>query len=431
MAEDFVTVPKASDAQVLRFLREVQVMTSDGWRSGHASINCYGAGLTLSEGDAAEIKAIEDDDLDLISQASVTFNGPSGQSFNVEYIRQGRDRKSPLFDELKFYRGNQGVPANFYIDVVRKVHSHFIVTSSEIDQMPGASILRESNQAISLTLELSKRIQNTGLRFTEGLVQLEEKLTGDLLNYKAALDEAAVKERQRLQAEYQQQFQSLADEQYKLELIRKEFETREPRHVRRQIRSDILKRVEKRSFDFSLTKTTQSLRKPVEIGLIVVFALFVAGSIFSLTQWGSALSQGSTTVLILLGLKTFFLTAGAAVSAYAYVRWQNKWFEQHAHAEFRLRQFELDIERASWLVETLQEWHLENKDPMPDALLHSLTRSMFVDDNDRADPLRHPADELASALLNSAASMKLNFAGNELLLDRKSIKGLNEAKDQK
>ena len=31
-------------------------------------------------------------------------------------------------------------------------------------------------------------------------------------------------------------------------------------------------------------------------------------------------------------------------------------FEQHAQTEFQLKQFELDMERASWIVETSLEW---------------------------------------------------------------------------
>jgi hypothetical protein len=33
----------------------------------------------------------------------------------------------------------------------------------------------------------------------------------------------------------------------------------------------------------------------------------------------------------------------------------------HASAEFLLKQFELDIDRASWVVETAMEWHLINR----------------------------------------------------------------------
>jgi len=44
-----------------------------------------------------------------------------------------------------------------------------------------------------------------------------------------------------------------------------------------------------------------------------------------------------------------------------YVRWMNRWFEQHAAAEFWLKQFQLDIDRASWVVETALEWRKEQK----------------------------------------------------------------------
>nr|WP_320010310.1 hypothetical protein [uncultured Desulfobulbus sp.] len=88
--------------------------------------------------------------------------------------------------------------------------------------------------------------------------------------------------------------------------------------------------------------------------------------------------------------------------------------QQHAQAEFRLKQFQLDIERASWLVETALDWDAKQDKELPNELLAGLSRNLFNFEDEKIDQVRHPVDELASALMGTASKVKLNLAGNQV-----------------
>ena len=102
----------------------------------------------------------------------------------------------------------------------------------------------------------------------------------------------------------------------------------------------------------------------------------------------------------------------------------NRWFEQHAAAEFLLKQFQLDVDRSSWLVETALEWRRAEKTELPAPLLEGIARNLFSTGGagDRASA----ADDLASALVGNASQLKMRFGDNEINFDRKGIERLAE-----
>ena len=109
-----------------------------------------------------------------------------------------------------------------------------------------------------------------------------------------------------------------------------------------------------------------------------------------------------------------------------YIRWLNRWFEQHAAAEFLLKQFELDIDRASWVVETAMEWRRDQNAEVPAPLLEGITRNLFSDRGDSSET-HSAADDLASALVGNASQLKLRMGENEVSFDRKGLAGLGKA----
>ena len=100
----------------------------------------------------------------------------------------------------------------------------------------------------------------------------------------------------------------------------------------------------------------------------------------------------------------------------------NKWFEQHASTEFALKQFQLDIERASWIVETALEWKDTKGGNIPDILLDNISKDLFKYEKKDSDAELHPADQLASALLGTASNLKLNVGNSVIEFDGKKLK---------
>ena len=99
----------------------------------------------------------------------------------------------------------------------------------------------------------------------------------------------------------------------------------------------------------------------------------------------------------------------------------NKWFEQHAKAEFELRQFQLDIDRASWVVETSLEWKTILGSPIPTVLLESITNNLFVHDEANKKESATPVTDFTSAILGTSSKMKIKSGNTELELDGKRI----------
>lgn len=103
------------------------------------------------------------------------------------------------------------------------------------------------------------------------------------------------------------------------------------------------------------------------------------------------------------------------------------WFRQHADEEFRLKRLELDIDRASWVVEMAMEWRDEKGFTIPEELIERLTRSLFVD-RELADSPQHPYENLASALFDSVKSMRMAIPGiGEAELDRRALRRFRRA----
>ncbi|WP_348719983.1 hypothetical protein [uncultured Alcanivorax sp.] len=125
------------------------------------------------------------------------------------------------------------------------------------------------------------------------------------------------------------------------------------------------------------------------------------------------------SVAILVG-KQILLSGAFGASVIFYVRWMNAWFSQHASTEFQLRQFQLDIERASWVVETALEWKDAKGSTIPAELLGPISNNLFGAESTDSSVVT-PADELASALLGTASKVRLNVAGSELELDGKKL----------
>ncbi|MGR9116514.1 MAG: hypothetical protein ACU85E_12170 [Gammaproteobacteria bacterium] len=155
--------------------------------------------------------------------------------------------------------------------------------------------------------------------------------------------------------------------------------------------------------------------------MLVLTGLLGAGAIQAAFEFIKAINSNDTPLLYSLAARQLLFTFGAVGSLIYFIRWLNRWLEQHAQAEFQLRQFQLDIERASWIVETTLEWNDAKGTTIPDKLLESLSRNLFKDTSQQPEQAVHPTDQLASALLGSASSIKLKAGDSEINIDPKKL----------
>jgi len=243
------------------------------------------------------------------------------------------------------------------------------------------------------------------------------------------LEQRAQSERDGLAAQFERRQDELNAREEELKKRLSEVDDRASRHARRKIREDIKQELAKRYLKFELTEGTRKLRAPVfwfAIVLLIVFGVgFVTYSGLAFVQLLN--SNLGTPQLIVSAVRQILLGAAFGSTAVFFIRWNNRWFEQHASEEFRLKRLELDLDRASWVVEMGLEWMQEKGEQIPSELLARLTSNLFLHDGQGKDVALHPADQFAS-LLGASNQAKLDFPGGSLSFDRKGLKAL-EAKE--
>jgi hypothetical protein len=84
------------------------------------------------------------------------------------------------------------------------------------------------------------------------------------------------------------------------------------------------------------------------------------------------------------------------------------------------KQFELDINRASWIVELALEWKDEKSQQIPDDLLEKLSRNLFLH-RDEKESHSNSSEEIAKLLFGASSRVSIKTPAVDAELDRKGI----------
>jgi len=281
--------------------------------------------------------------------------------------------------------------------------------------------------------------------FREAELKRLEEIAHDLLikqqQYMQARDDEYTLKRKTLEGEYdsksnilsvnyRKREEELEKKKEELDTKLKQIDDRESKHVRRKIREDLKEELKSRSQKFELTAGTRKLRQPIFWFSLILLAIFGAGFIFFsvysfLSMIKGGFDLGNAEVISILVKQIVFAVAFGSTSVF-YIRWNNRWFEKHSDEEFKLKRYEIDLDRASWLAEMAFEWKKEKGEEIPTELIERLSRNLFAYEEKESEPL-HPSEQLAEAILGAASSVSLKVPGGaEVHLDRKSIKALDK-----
>jgi hypothetical protein len=423
MSQQLLQIPRQSDASIIECFKKV----GEEFGIDQFSVSAVGypslGQVTLSESDT-ELDTIVAANTALIDTASMNISG-----LPVAYHRGGivnfngqQKSKSPYFDELVFTQNN-----NIQLSGPDRIRLTAMF-AKELSSFAPERGVGETPEQIQLSA-----IHNATLERLEGL---NEELVAATHDYRNKLDsefsEKASKLEQvygdkevALEDGYQEAREALEEEKKTLEARRRELDDKDNTHARREIRKDILKEIKNRQQDFRLTQGTVALRRPIFIAMVMLVSVFLLGSVSTAIELFNKSLSGNDLIFTLIkqGLYTF----GAVGSIIFFIRWMNRWFEQHSLTEFHLKQFELDMERASWLVETSLEWKDAKGTAMPPELMQSLSTNLFSD-REEIEHVAHPADQLASALLGSASAIKVQAGDSLIEIDPKKLKKQSSVK---
>ena len=426
-------IVRQTDKRLLSSCRELAKNGTFNWSNGSLTLR---TGITVPVSpDSSSKKELLDKILEKNSELCSSFQFPIADNFSVTITRP----KDKLFDTVKIYcgSGRQQVQVSevtvIELEASLRKKLRALGAKQSISAILGKELksyyeARESelSRLESIVVDAQKRVLASSL---ESQRRLDDSFQEKRLELEAELKERAAQLEERADAREA----DLEKREKVLEERLKDLDDRANRHARRGIRKDLKKEFEKRSSEFQLTEGTQKLRGSIWWFTVVLIALFGLG--FVVSTWFSFqaladLSKVSSTALTLIIVRQVLLGLAFGGTSIFFVRWNNRWFEQHASEEFKLKRMEIDFDRASWLVEMALEWKDEKGSEIPARLLDGLSKNLFQDQHDDHSDL-HPVDQLASALLGSSSGLKLTLPGGigTLDIDRKGIKQLEKQKN--
>lgn len=300
-------------------------------------------------------------------------------------------------------------------EVIGLIQKHFTPyeRTDAIDKLLGAELAefyRKRDEALT-------RLEQTQVRLVEQQEAYQRRLQDQTEEIREQVRQDGEAYKAELEAKHTSRMEEQDKREAELDERVKQIDDRDSKHARRQHQKEIKDALKELDTNFTLSTGTARKRRSMHVVFIAGLAFSLAGVIYTVSV-DPDLSKVATWVKMGLGSATFI---GFAT---AYLRWMNHWFNQHANEEFRLKRLSLDIDRASWLVETVSEWQAEHPDqPLPDELLRQLGEGLFSPAAKEQVDEEHPL----STLLGASSHLQLNSAGTTLDIDRKGMNKLKKS----
>lgn len=415
-------------------------------------------GVSLKTEPTGDWKALLDQDSYLIDTMAVSFKG-----LTIQYARGGQfppEQKSPIYDEIILTWNNPNPPQDALqnsekIAIVALINKR--LNPFELGRTAESGLLsKEQNQLLAIHNSTLERLEQLNEALIRESTEFRERLDQRFGEKVAAVESEYAQNKQRLDAEVEARVAEVDERQRQLEGKLKEIDDRDNTHARREIRDRMLEDVKQRISQFGVSKITERKRMPVLYGmlaLMIVFLMLLGWTGYEIRsidqQYYSQLeamrniSSAGVDKLKAAGLSPDAIAKASAVdldrrdvwwlwgrftalslglvgTILYYIKWQNRWAEQHVASEFHLQQFYIDVNRANWIVESCLEWRKAANSDIPNELLKSIAGNLFANSQGEPEKVIHPADELASALLGTASKLRLKIGENELDFDKPS-----------
>ncbi len=249
----------------------------------------------------------------------------------------------------------------------------------------------------------------------------------ELAEHRQALHADFETQRKELDEVFNGKIEALAEREAELAKLKATLDDRNNTHARRDIYRNLKEQIEARSKVFKLSKETQDTRRPASVAFFALIWVTGASAVWSIFQ---VMQPQSTSLPEWFPLARLSLSIAAfAASIVFFIKWQDRWSSAHSDEEFRLKRLDLDVDRASWLVEMMLEWQTAKGTDLPKDLLERLAAGLFEAPSAKGS-LSHPGEDAIAALLAAPASVHLKLPGGEVTLDKKSIEKLNKEKEK-
>lgn len=328
---------------------------------------------------------------------SATLKASAGERVAVEY--SSTDQIIGRFT-LNHAQGIAPAAREFASRAIAALNERFKIT-------PYVDLIRAKEPAESAAMQLRERSVADLVAQVDRLAQFLTTLTEREAETRRKLQEdleRSYRDKQAaLEAEFAQKRASEDERQREIEAALKrrldahareveEFKTREAKHRRRALLDrieDVLKS------NFSVSKDTAKKRIVVHVLAILLLAVAVGLGALYLYQ-ALSIPNGQPPLWRYLG-PLAAATATFVTTMVYYLKWNDRFFREHADAEFAANRYKADILRASWVAELVSEWLAEKDKTPPPELLGAFTKNLFPEVGPTKES-EHALDSLTGVL---------------------------------
>lgn len=305
---------------------------------------------------------------------------------------------------------------NNIANLIKTVQDYFLPLerNESLDKMLGDELTefyRKREESLLRLEEIAQNLINDTEKYRGDLdnkfLEKEENLLEKNETLKKELEIKYQDEKKRLEADIAAQNEKIREKEEKLKEREKEIDDSSSKHARRAIRKEMMDEIKSRNESFNLTDDTIKKRYIIHgtfLGFIGFFVLMIGYTLYS----GRLSIETENTYN---HIKLFVLSLGFAATMIYYIRWNDNWFRRHADEEFDIKRFQLDLDRASWVVEMAMEWNEEKEKEIPKELIDRLTVNLFQ--TKVSEKIKHPSEEIISKLLEGSAELSITAPENK------------------
>lgn len=410
---------KLSDKNIVEFLRTLFSILPDVSVKG-----LYAGGVAFEVTDLTELTKIPQKSNERLVE-SFSATRASGQSDAVQFARGITALTQTQHELVPFNRFRNRDPDAYFDELAlfenpNRPHMQGYTAFSNNEKM---QISREMGKfAAPIFTSDPTTATALGQMLDQNLADLQ-RVSIDFLERSAVSreqDEAAYRQREEaLEAKFSRQNDDLETQKAELELRRTELNDREPQHERRRLREHLTARLQSTIAQPS-KQTGQRERFSHYLYLIAatVFVILSAGLTVFQTPGAGAGSAAFWT----LSIKS--LLSGAAGAAFAWAGLSGLKATAIADRDYEqsIKRYAFDMDRASWIVETILQMNTSEKATVPDEWLENVCRDLFV--NKERDSKEHRSLDAFAALFDATAKARIGTNGIEFEVDRKGARKL-------
>lgn len=349
-----------------------------------------------------------------IRKVSMRLNSGWYCDFDRGTTRNGTLEPSNFEAEFLFRRSQHGDGREDFGNLAQKIDLKFGRGSLSI-----GAIATDQTKAIATHIS---QLSSVALSITESLASAHLENQRQLEEHKITLTKQFAAEAEEREKVFLVQNEALNKRESEVDEKLAELDLSRARDARRKLRELITKDVQFKLSDPATFRPNSNARTSIVIFICVgiFFAIASAtGAAYSTYINGRADADG-----LLVHVRFFASSALAAILLFYLVGYLKQLERDDTRFKRELEKYSLDVNRASWIVETVMEFKEEEAGlKVPEKWLEGVTNNLFGSTEADKEQEASALDSLAD-LLSAGARLKIGNGGAELEIDSRAARKL-------